>query len=94
MNRPLRIGIAGDFRPESRYHRATNEALAHAGQALNLIIDCSWIATPALSASGYAATLQAFDALWCAPGSPYASMAGALNAIRFARERGKPFVGT
>ena len=39
-------------------------------------------------------TLKPFDALWCAPGSPYKSMDGALRAIQFAREQGWPFIGT
>jgi len=43
---------------------------------------------------GVGKTLRQYDALWCAPGSPYKSMAGALRAIRFARERGWPFLGT
>jgi CTP synthase (UTP-ammonia lyase) len=37
---------------------------------------------------------EGFDGLWCVPGSPYASMEGALNAIRQARESGLPFLGT
>src|SRR5204862_344720 len=38
--------------------------------------------------------LSPFDAIWCVPNSPYASMEGALCAIRFARESGRPFLGT
>jgi CTP synthase (UTP-ammonia lyase) len=38
--------------------------------------------------------LSGFDALWCVPASPYASMDGALKAIQFAREKGVPFLGT
>jgi CTP synthase (UTP-ammonia lyase) len=34
------------------------------------------------------------DAVWCAPGSPYASLDGALAGIRFAREHQRPFLGT
>jgi CTP synthase (UTP-ammonia lyase) len=40
------------------------------------------------------AILAQFDALWCSSGSPYQSMAGALQAIRFARELDFPFLGT
>ena len=40
------------------------------------------------------ATLKPFHALWCAPGSPYKSMDGALQAIQFAREKKWPFLGT
>ena len=32
--------------------------------------------------------------MWCVPGSPYESEAGAIEAIRFARVSGIPFLGT
>jgi CTP synthase (UTP-ammonia lyase) len=38
--------------------------------------------------------VQRFDALWCVPGSPYRSEAGAVAAIRHAREAHVPFLGT
>lgn len=34
------------------------------------------------------------SAFWCAPGSPYNSAQGAMNAIQFARENNRPFIGT
>jgi len=39
-------------------------------------------------------TLAGYDGLFISPGSPYVSMEGALEAIRYARERGVPLVGT
>jgi len=94
MNRPLRVGIIGDFDPSYPSHAATNEALSHAAMALSVTVDCSWLPTGPLEDEGIEVTLKQFDALWCAPGSPYKSMNGALRAIRFAREHGWPFVGT
>ena len=94
MDRPLRVGIIGDFNPIYPSHAATNEALRHAAEALSLALICSWLPTQSLDDEGSRTILQRFDALWCAPGSPYKSMNGALRAIRFARERGRPFVGT
>jgi len=38
--------------------------------------------------------LAAYDGIWIAPASPYRSMDGALAAVRHARERGVPLVGT
>jgi CTP synthase (UTP-ammonia lyase) len=35
-----------------------------------------------------------FSAIWCVPASPYANTAGAVAAIRFARETRRPFLGT
>ena len=94
MNETLGVGIIGDFNPHLRYHLATNEALCHAGRALAVAVDYSWLPTESLDDSGCETTLERFDALWCAPGSPYNSMNGALKAIQFAREKGWPFTGT
>lgn len=85
-SRPL-IGIIGDFSPSNPTHRFTNEALARAG------VDVAWVPTEGIG-DDPAGQLARFDGLWIAPGSPYRSMDGALNAIRHARERGVPLVGT
>ena len=90
----IRIGIIGDFDPDHRSHRATNEALLQAAEFLSLTLEASWIPTESLAEGPVKMTLNPFDGLWSAPGSPYRSMAGALRGIRFARERGWPFLGT
>ena len=93
MSEHLMVGIIGDYDPNLRFHIATNEALGHGARVLSASVVCSWISTPSLSNGFDEATLKRFDALWCAPGSPYKSMDGALRAIQFAREKGWPFVG-
>ena len=90
----LRVGIIGDFDSHSRYHLATNEALRHAAHTLSLTVDTAWLPTESLEKADGEATLQHFDALWGAPGSPYKSMDGALKAIQWAREKDWPFLGT
>lgn len=82
-----RIGIVGDFNPQNRTHRATNDALGHLG------LDFEWVPTDEVG-DAPAARLAAYAALWIAPASPYRSMEGALAAIRHARERDVPLVGT
>ena len=94
MNRPLRVGIIGDFDPSLPSHTATNEALSHAARALSQTLDRSWLPTQSLDDEGSETMLKQYDALWCAPGGPFKSMNGALRAIRFAREHDWPFVGT
>ena len=94
MNRPLKVGIIGDYDPHFRSHIATEEALGHAATALSGSAHSSWLPTQSL-ANGFDETrLKEFDALWCAPGSPYKSMDGALRGVQFARERGWPFFAT
>ena len=94
MSPTLRVGIIGDYNPESSYHRATDAALGHAAAALSISATPSWIPTPSLERGSVEAILKPFHALWCSPGSPYQSMDGALEGIKFAREQGWPFVGT
>jgi CTP synthase (UTP-ammonia lyase) len=88
------IGIIGDHDPHRLSHVATVDALHHAAQALAVSLDISWVATPTLDAEDPETVLAPYGALWCAPGSPYKSTAGALAAIRYARERDVPFLGT
>ncbi len=93
MKHSWKVGVIGDFTANNRSHVATNEALSHAAARADMAIDVQWILTPSLE-TAVAETLRPYDALWCSPGSPYQSMVGALNAIRFARERNIPFLGT
>ena len=94
MNQQLKVGVIGDYDPNLLSHIPTNEALGHAAAALSMSLDSSWLPTESLANGFGGTTLKQFDALWCAPGSPYKSMDGALQAIQFARETGWPFIGT
>ena len=93
MPRTLSVGIIGDFNPTHETHLATNIASRQAEAHLGIPVEAEWIPTPSLE-EGAEETLGRFDALLCAPGSPNKSMKGALNGIRFARETGRPFLGT
>lgn len=88
----INIGVIGDYdgRPS---HIATNEAIRHCALYLGLKQETQWISTNSLE-EGCTQNLNDFDALWCAPGSPYKSVQGAMNAIQFARENNYPFIGT
>jgi CTP synthase (UTP-ammonia lyase) len=81
------IAVVGDFDPRNRTHAFTNASLEHVGLAFE------WVGTDAIRGEA-ASRLARFQGLWIAPASPYRSMEGALEAIRFARERGVPLVGT
>ena len=94
MDQDVKVAIIGDYDPHMRHHLATDEALVHAAAALSLSLTSSWIPTHLLVNASADTMLMSFDALWCAPGSPYQSMHGAIEAIRFAREQGWPFIGT
>jgi CTP synthase (UTP-ammonia lyase) len=80
------IGVVGDFDSANRTHQFTNEALEHVG------LRFEWVPTDA--AGDWEERLAGYDGVWIAPASPYRSMDGALAAVRYARERGVPLVGT
>ena len=82
-----RIAVVGDYDPKNRTHAMTDAALGHVGARWE------WVATEAIGAEA-AARLAGFDGVFIGPASPYRSMEGALSAIRHARERGVPLVGT
>ena len=90
MAKRLRIAVVGDYNPEFISHPATTQALQLAAESLGISAAVDWIATPEVDEE----QLARYDAQWASSGSPYLSFEGALRAIRFARERGKPFVGT
>jgi CTP synthase (UTP-ammonia lyase) len=94
MGRAIRIGIVADYDPKNKYHVATEQSVAHAAAALGIEAQSLWLDTDSLDSTSAEARLLECDAIWCGTSSPYRSMEGALRAIRFAREKGWPFVGT
>lgn len=89
----MRVAVVGDRRPEFVQQETIETSLRHSGAALGATVEVVWFATPTLAA-GAAELLAHADAVWCAPGSPYLSIDGALAGIRFARESQLPFLGT
>ncbi|MDG0809177.1 CTP synthase C-terminal region-related (seleno)protein [Cohnella rhizosphaerae] len=89
----IRVGVIGDYKTEVKAHIAIPQALRLTADTLGVQVDCDWVPTTAL-ADTYAPELSAYQAIWIAPASPYASMQGALNGIRYARENGIPVLGT
>ena len=89
----VRIALVGDHDPRVTAHRAIPGALDLAGLSLGLPLKWEWIGTDLLS-DGPTAALAAADGIWVVPNSPYRSETGAIAAIRYARETGRPFFGT
>ena len=91
----IKVGIIGDYDPKkSPSHIPTNEALNHAAVTLSVPLNYTWLPTVTLEDQSFKTKLKKFDAFWCAPGGPYESRRGALEAIRFAREEHVPFIAT
>ncbi|WP_238009857.1 hypothetical protein KZZ52_15005 [Dactylosporangium sp. AC04546] len=88
----MKVVVIGDFDASFVPHTATDAAIEHSAAALGLNVEVVWRATEPLETD--LDDVQEADALWCAPGSPYRSLTGAVAALRFARENGVPTLGT
>ena len=88
----IKIGLVGDYSPDVKAHQAIPQALRLAAEKTNCETEETWLATSDILKNFK--RLFDFDALWCVPASPYESMDGALAAIKYAREKGVPFLGT
>ncbi|HET7603833.1 MAG TPA: gamma-glutamyl-gamma-aminobutyrate hydrolase family protein [Gemmatimonadales bacterium] len=93
MPSSLRIALVGDYSPEVTAHRAIPEALRLSSESLGTPLHYDWIHTTTLGTDA-TGPLARYDAIWLVPNSPYANTAGALSAIRLARESRRPFLGT
>ncbi len=83
-----RIAVIGDHDPARPSHAALDEALAQFPPGIIAL----WIPTDELADP--AGRMVEVDGLRIAPGSPYRSFDGALQAIHYARERNLPLFGT
>src|SRR5580765_548657 len=93
MARTLRVALVGDFDPSVVAHRAIPMALNLARKQHGVEVKPLWAHTSTISLVPDT-QLASFDGIWCVPASPYANTSGALAAIRYARETGRPFLGT
>jgi CTP synthase (UTP-ammonia lyase) len=88
----IQVAVIGDFDAAYPPHTTTNAAIKHSAAVLGLDAAVRWLGTESLAAD--LDPVAAADVLWCAPGSPYRNLAGALAALRFGRENAVPTLGT
>jgi len=84
----VRIALVGDRKSGVTAHYAIERSFEMAPD-----IEPVWVPTSSIGEFARD-SLQEFNAIWCVPGSPYESEAGAIAAIRYAREDARPFLGT
>ena len=92
MSKSYRIALVGDYDPSVTAHQAIPIAIELAARHHGRNVDGEWIHTSKISDPEK--MFAGYDGVWCVPASPYANTQGALDAIRAARERGIPFLGT
>jgi CTP synthase (UTP-ammonia lyase) len=86
------IALVGDYSDRHAAHRAIPKALELARDRLGEDVAWEWVATRGINDA--ARDLAGFCAVWLVPASPYENTAGAIDAVRWAREGGRPFLGT
>lgn len=82
-----RIAIVGEFSKDKITHRMLNENLEWLKE--EYFFDYEWIGTEELLGD-YSKKLGLYSGIWSAPGSPFKSLQGSLNAIKYARENNIP----
>lgn len=89
----VRVGIIGDYDATKVSHPETSQAIQHAASHLSIDVAADWIGSDELSGKDPGERLAAYHALFAAPGF-YENVDGGVRGIQYARESGKPFVGT
>jgi CTP synthase len=89
-----RIGVVGKYTGNGDAYKSINEALIHAGIPNNCRVEVDWIESDLVEQDkvtlDYIANL---DGLVVAPGFGMRGIEGKIEAIRYARESGLPFLG-
>jgi CTP synthase (UTP-ammonia lyase) len=87
-----KIALVGDHCDRHTAHRAIPAALELARAGLGADLAWEWVATRDIVDAPR--DLAAYCGLWLVPASPYENTSGALASVRWARESGRPFLGT
>ena len=89
----MKLAVIGDFNPSFRPHVATNEAISHSTNFLNIDLTTDWIPTNLIN-DNFENIIKDYQGFWIAPGSPYNNMEAALKLIEYARLNNIPTFGT
>lgn len=88
------IAVVGKYTQNGDAYKSISEALVHAGIPNSTRVDIRWIESDTLEEGvDPAVILNDVDGLVVAPGFGERGIEGKIEAIRFAREKGLPFLG-
>ena len=91
IHRPPRLALVGDRSPAVQAHQRIPALVSALSTAAGPAIEVYWLHSTDIAAPD---DVAGFDGVWVVPGSPYQSTHGVLAAIRAARTREIPFLGT
>jgi len=92
--RACRIGVVGKYTSNGDAYKSISEALIHAGIPNDARVNVEWIESDSLENGRPASEfLEGLDGLIVAPGFGGRGIEGKIQAVRYARETGLPFLG-
>ncbi len=91
--RSVRVGLIGKYIGLPDAYLSVVESLKHAGFAHGVRVDIDWIASDSLETADLDHALGHLDGILVPGGFGVRGIEGKVQAIRFARERGVPFLG-
>ncbi|GAB4036605.1 CTP synthase [Spirosoma gilvum] len=90
----IRIGLVGKYVELHDAYKSIAESFIHAGAANECKVQLEWIQSETLVDEHHCAdVLSQLDAVLVAPGFGERGIEGKINAVRFVREQGIPFLG-
>ncbi|GAB3012481.1 CTP synthase [Spirosoma pulveris] len=90
----VRIGLVGKYVELHDAYKSIAEAFIHAGATNECKVQLEWIQSETLVDEHHCAeVLSGLDGVLVAPGFGERGIDGKINAVRFVRERGIPFLG-
>lgn len=90
----VRIGLVGKYVELHDAYKSIAESFIHAGATNECKVQLEWIQSETLANEHHCAeVLSALDGVLVAPGFGERGVEGKINAVRFVRERGIPFLG-
>jgi len=94
----LKVAIVGKYIDIGDYNLADsylsiNEALTHAGVALNVFVDIHWLDSKKFEGKKEISVLNNYDGIIVPGGFGSIGVEGKINAIKFARLNNKPYLG-
>lgn len=92
--KPTKITLIGERDLGKKAHQGIEASIALYRVEGDPDLKFEWVPTATITAESVEKALGDATGIWCVPGSPYESTAGALLAIQQARTQGIPFLGT
>ncbi|HEX6678908.1 MAG TPA: CTP synthase [Actinomycetes bacterium] len=91
--RTVRIALVGKYINLPDAYLSVTQALAHAGFHHGVDVEVVWVASGDLEENGVGSLLATVDGVLVPGGFGVRGVEGKVEAVRFARERGIPFLG-